>query len=1622
MSKTGDETMNTKPIAPRRAWGLLLAAATSVALAISCDSFTVGLGPKVDMEGPVLQMTGPDYMANVLENFTVSGTVRDDGKIASVTVTIKGVDGEWRHDASGWRHRDSATAPWTAVAGATWQPDAEGNIAWTLPVTIPGIGSGEYVIRVVAADSYGNSDSNSAEERTVVCDNTAPTVTVAGPILTHLVDGYAVANAEFSTYTLRDAAVLDKLYNGIVTIKGYQMENTSLDRLEIEVAGSTNSEIFWSTTIPNTQPLRNFSVDIPAGGLQDPDTHLPLTGRHTLQVITRSYDAAGNMESKANGWFCYWPEADTPWIVSPMDPVDPADYVIYPGYAVQGQAFDDDGIASLTIRLYEGTGGGATLISTTPIVFAEGERPRFYSWTVDPPTESGTYTVRLVARDANGVDSVEHVGTFTVEDTSLPVITVTGPDSSAPLFGDATGSFAVAGTVDDDSGVVGLRLVWINPQSPDAAANQISFLDTDSAGWSTLGTDADGNKVWDVSLGTEIINGSGRRERTFSQALNVFTDLGVGPTAPLGTYVFILRAVDANGRARTYKHVTRGDVTPPTLTVEQVTVRHSDMTQQSYTITSSLLLPNFSAGDEVRISGHWADISTDVWSNKSLIGAIETSWGLTTLTVIQNADGTWTTAWTTPPGGAVAQISATLRDYGGNQTTQNASFFVETDAPQLLQVSSSNEDGYYNAGDVIAIFLGFNKKVTFSGGTSPTLLLSNGRTATYTGGNNTATHSFSYTVQAGDAAADLDVSAIQQNGNVWRDTALKVAVMTMPTGVNSLAGGKALVIDTATPTLQSLSSGTPSGAYNAGKQVYVTVTFSEAVTVSGSPTLTLSTGVTVTNPTKTAANALQFAYTIGSGESAATLAVTSFNLNGATIRDRAENAFVNGLPGGSGAIGKTIVVDTTAPAALTINGITAGTKYATQSFTLTGIEAGTSVQYSTSVGSPTWGAYSGAVNLSINGDYEIRARQTDAAGNVSPLSGPIAVTLDVGTVLTSVNSAKADGIYPAGEDVDIVLTFRKPLWVMSGAPRLTLNTTPVRYATYVSGSGTAQWVLRYDGQAGDTVTKLNTTAFSLNGADVRDAAAGGTAVTEAMIGYSALATSATFGAQKNIKIISGVPAITGVSLTGTTLTISFDRPIYKGTGSVTLTQDATNYRVPAVMSTAAYDKVYLRADAAQRATLSARYSWTTNGASSTGTPDLDGKFVLNYEYNGNDADLIAIFRDPDVAYHVVTVPVVSSAAKIVGQTLQITLADSYALPVLGADYAVAIPAGIAIDEISQASVAFSYTVTPAGVEKPVIRVDKKSEKLEAGWVDGVATVVATQPLSTGMKIDCATPGATIQYAMNTATRDYVTILAGNPLKPKPTALGNPTMPLAASITNGHTQGNEIMLGDATNADRGYKYAIAARASDGVVYSQIAYETAFRSVLLFYNDGNIIGTNQNYDASRVEMVYVRGGDAVSGSTITPDFPLSWDHGDFTGARMMTSGGVDAIDLTRRTEGNANYLRDPSAMADNNYFYWVTWEINTTAYVGLLVGSVPNLDAGAVPADAANGPTRWGWMKNGYVPFKEYFPVFPGESRRLVSTQGDNWEKYDGNEHGNVMFARTDDPGLWERSGTTVTPYP
>ena len=59
----------------------------------------------------------------------------------------------------------------------------------------------------------------------------------------------------------------------------------------------------------------------------------------------------------------------------------------------------------------------------------------------------------------------------------------------------------------------------------------------------------------------------------------------------------------------------------------------------------------------------------------------------------------------------------------------------------------------------------------------------------------------------------------------------------------AIATGNGTII-TGQPLVSSVSSSTSDGAYNAGDTVMVTITFSENVTVTGTPQLTLETGAT----------------------------------------------------------------------------------------------------------------------------------------------------------------------------------------------------------------------------------------------------------------------------------------------------------------------------------------------------------------------------------------------------------------------------------------------------------------------------------------------------------------------------------------------------------------------------------------------------------------------------------------------------------------------------------------------------------------------------------------------------------------------------------------------------------
>ncbi len=321
-----------------------------------------------------------------------------------------------------------------------------------------------------------------------------------------------------------------------------------------------------------------------------------------------------------------------------------------------------------------------------------------------------------------------------------------------------------------------------------------------------------------------------------------------------------------------------------------------------------------------------------------------TTFGAASITF--NGAGGTTAAWTYSTSTLLAQladghtytITARATDAAGNQSTTTRTFGFDVTAPAVTNVSATNANGAYPAGTTIHVQLTFNKPVNVTG--TPQLMLNTtpSRKADFVGGSGTSTLSFDYTIQAGDNSATLDyasTAALVLNGGTIRDAATNDASLVLPTpgASGSLSANKSLDVDTASATISSVSASNADGAYAAGAAIHVRVTFSEAVTVSGTPTLALNTA-----PARTAAYAsgsgtptLTFDYTVQPGDASSHLdyvTVASLGLNGGTIRDAATNDATLTLPtvGGASSLGgqKSIVIDTGAPTvtSTTVSGAT----------------------------------------------------------------------------------------------------------------------------------------------------------------------------------------------------------------------------------------------------------------------------------------------------------------------------------------------------------------------------------------------------------------------------------------------------------------------------------------------------------------------------------------------------------------------------------------------------------------------------------------------------------------------------------------------------------------------------
>ena len=247
---------------------------------------------------------------------------------------------------------------------------------------------------------------------------------------------------------------------------------------------------------------------------------------------------------------------------------------------------------------------------------------------------------------------------------------------------------------------------------------------------------------------------------------------------------------------------------------------------------------------------------------------------------------------------AVNLNSATVIDSAGNAANFSLSGLVQngpqidTTAPTVSSVAASgsgitNGGGDLNAGHTVTLTVDMNEAVTVANGT-PTLTLNDGGTATYSGGSGTNALTFTYTVAAGQNTPDLAVTAVNLGTATVTDAAGNAAnlaaAVTNPSGT--------LQIDTTTPTITSIAESFSGSDLDAGKSGTVTLTTSEAVTVSGgAPSLTLNDGGTATyDAAHSTSTSLVFDYTVAAGQNTASLAATAVNLNSAIVSDGAGNA------------------------------------------------------------------------------------------------------------------------------------------------------------------------------------------------------------------------------------------------------------------------------------------------------------------------------------------------------------------------------------------------------------------------------------------------------------------------------------------------------------------------------------------------------------------------------------------------------------------------------------------------------------------------------------------------------------------------------------------------------------
>jgi hypothetical protein len=254
-------------------------------------------------------------------------------------------------------------------------------------------------------------------------------------------------------------------------------------------------------------------------------------------------------------------------------------------------------------------------------------------------------------------------------------------------------------------------------------------------------------------------------------------------------------------------------------------------------------------------------------------------------------------------GGSIKSLSGVTATITHSAVTDNPTYLVDTTSPTISSIGITSitgiSNGYGNAGDIVNATVVFTKNITVTG--SPTLALNIGGTSVisaYSSGSGTSSLVFTYTILSGQNDSNgisIDANSVSLNGGTLVDSVGNTATITH----SAVTDNASYKVDTLQPYVTNVAltgaSGSQNNLLNAGDIVTASVTFSEIVTVTGSPYIAIIIGASAVNAGYSSGSnstTLTFTYTILSGQTdvnGISINASSISLNGGSITDLAGN-------------------------------------------------------------------------------------------------------------------------------------------------------------------------------------------------------------------------------------------------------------------------------------------------------------------------------------------------------------------------------------------------------------------------------------------------------------------------------------------------------------------------------------------------------------------------------------------------------------------------------------------------------------------------------------------------------------------------------------------------------------